>query len=323
MARLRRRGFTLMEILIAIVVLVLGITGIVALFPTAIDSGNQTVEDTYASEITLSVVDAVTVGIRESRYVYKASAASRAWNYFVFNHDGVQDEVPPAPHDYTSSPPDGSFHTRDYAIVLPQALNLGATGQGGGLGPVNNTNVAQEPVFIYPVPLVGHGGATENNQRAPARLDAGQAIDNFNVNRRRFSTKDTETHWIPRVYPLGVYRRGQQPTGAGAPAAGDTRLEFLSNDNVYDGTGGGQRTIAVDPYPHYSFAFSFQRARIDTNNDARIDTNDEFSESLYQLKVFVFKNFDQAEADAIGPDPTRPVPRGNVPRHEFVTLISL
>ncbi|MEZ6187513.1 MAG: prepilin-type N-terminal cleavage/methylation domain-containing protein [Planctomycetota bacterium] len=319
MARLR--GFTLMEILIAIVVLVLGITGIVALFPTAIDSGNQTVEDTYASEVTLSVVDAVTVGIRESRYVYKASAASRAWHYFVFNHDGVQDAVPPAPHDYTSTPPGGPFSARDYAIVLPQALNLSGTGVGTGLGPVNNIQVAMEPQFIYPVPLIGHGGATENNQRAPAKLDSGTAIDNFNINRRRMSTKDAETPWIPRVYPLGVYRDGQQP--GGGPLPGDVRLEFLSNDNVYDGTGGGQRTIAVDPYPHYSFAFSMQRARIDTNNDAQINNLDEFSESLYQLKVFIFKNFDQDEADAIGPDPTRPVPRGNVPRHEFVTLISL
>ena len=51
----RRKGFTIIEILIAIVVLVLGITGIVALFPTAIESGNQTVEDTYSATITQSV----------------------------------------------------------------------------------------------------------------------------------------------------------------------------------------------------------------------------------------------------------------------------
>lgn len=321
MAR-RRRGFTLMEILIAIVVLVLGITGIVALFPTAIDSGNQTVEDTYASEITLSVVDAVTVGIRESRYVYKASAASRAWHYFVFNHDGVQDAVPPQPHDYTSTPPGGPLHSRDYTVVLPQALNLGPTGTGTGLGAQNNTQVQNEPQFVYPVPLIGHMGATENAQRAPARLDSGTAIDNFNTNRWRTNVKGATTPWIPRTYPLGVYRTGQEPGGAG-PVAGDVRLEFLSNDNVYDGTGGGQRTIAVDPYPHYSFAFSFQRARIDTNNDASINTLDEFADSLYQLKVFVFKNFDQDEADAAGLDVNYTLPRGNTPRHEFVTLISL
>jgi len=322
-----------MEILIAIVVLVLGITGIVALFPTAIDSGNQTVEDTYASEITLSVVDAVTVGIRESRYVYKASAASRAWHYFIFNHDGIRDEISPTPHDYTSAgvqrydTASGSnvaaqLHQCDYTVVLPQALNLGPTGTGKGLGLPNNIQVQNEPQFVYPVPLIGHMGATENAQRAPPRLDSGTAIDNFNTNRWRTNVKGATTPWIPRTYPLGTYRIGQQP-GGGGPVAGDVRLEFLSNDNVYDGTGGGQRTIAVDPYPHYSFAFSFQRARIDTNNDASINTADEFADSLYQLKVFVFKNFDQDEADAAGLDVNYTLPRGNTPRHEFVTLISL
>ena len=54
-----RGGFTLIEILIAIVVLVLGIVGIISLFPTAIESGNKTVEDSYAAAITQSVVDAI------------------------------------------------------------------------------------------------------------------------------------------------------------------------------------------------------------------------------------------------------------------------
>ena len=57
--RRSRRGFTLLEILIAIVVLVLGITGIVALFPTAIGSSRATVQDTYAAAIGQSVIDAL------------------------------------------------------------------------------------------------------------------------------------------------------------------------------------------------------------------------------------------------------------------------
>ena len=100
-----RLGFTIIEILIAIVVLVLGITGIVALFPTAIESGNKTVEDTYAATICQSVVDAVSVGLRESRYTWRATLASGAsfettWTYFIFNHDGVVDKAPQAPQDF-------------------------------------------------------------------------------------------------------------------------------------------------------------------------------------------------------------------------------
>src|SRR5436190_11847747 len=98
------RGFTILEILIAIVILVLGISGIVALFPTAIESGNQTVQDSYAAAITQSVVDAIAVGIRESRYRVRDSggAAARDWTYFIFDHDGVYDPMVASPQNYTS-----------------------------------------------------------------------------------------------------------------------------------------------------------------------------------------------------------------------------
>ena len=82
-------AFTIIEILIAIVVLVLGISGIIALFPTAIDSGNQTVEDSYAAAITQSVMDAISVGVRESRYTLTTGTPGdeRNWTFFIFDHE--------------------------------------------------------------------------------------------------------------------------------------------------------------------------------------------------------------------------------------------
>ena len=125
----RKAGFTIIEILIAIVVLVLGISGILALFPTAIESGNQTVEDTYTATITQSVVDAISVGLRESRYQWTDSTG-RVWTYFLFNHDGVVDAPVSFPEDLARAGTDGDIWTKDYCIILPQLIYVHANHRG-------------------------------------------------------------------------------------------------------------------------------------------------------------------------------------------------
>lgn len=338
-ARLKR-AFTIIEILIAIVVLVLGIVGIIALFPTAIDSGNKTIEDSYSAAITQSVVDAITVGLRESRYSYRATGGA-TWTYFVFNHDGVLDPPPRFPEQFTAnqgnyaftpSPPNpgtGNIWDKDYCIVLPQAVSLSATGVGTSLITGANTAAQNEPNFLYPVPLVPAG---EADQHRDSRLASGSVIDNMHLSRWRSDRTGERVPWVPRVYRLGVYRDPGDPPGQsalpGGMSTGMIRQEFRGEQVNVGGT--LEDTIAVDPYPTYSFAFAIQRARIDTNNNGRIDFNatptpDEFSNNLFQVKVFVFKNFNQADADNLGPgvNPNDIIPRNNVPIHQFITLISL
>lgn len=333
-----KRAFTIIEILIAIVVLVLGIVGIIALFPTAIDSGNKTIEDSYSAAITQSVVDAITVGLRESRYSFRA-AGGATWTYFVFNHDGVLDPPPKFPEQYTANQGNyaftpsaggtGNIWDKDYCIVLPQAVSISATGVGTSLITGANTAAQNEPNFLYPVPLAP---TAEADQHSDARLASGSVIDNMHLSRWRADRTEERVPWIPRTYKLGVYRDPGDPPGIGALPAGMStgmiRAEFRGEQVVVGGA--PQDTIAVDPYPTYSFAFAIQRARIDTNNNGRIDFNatptpDEFSSNLFQVKVFIFKNFNQAEADTLGPgvNPTSIIPRNNVPIHTFVTLISL
>ena len=346
--RLRRsRRFTIIEILIAIVVLVLGITGIIALFPTAIESGNQTVEDSYAAAITQSVVDAISVGIREARYVHDINidptVVGDEWTYFIFTHDGVIDPLPIEPELYdsgvqqTATPggysarvrtgPTGAsatprLHDRDYCVLLPRAVQLNATGTGTGtLTTPTNNDVTREPFFIYPVPV----NTGEDDQRSPARLTSGNVIDNLAVSRQRPQLDGTPIAWIPRVYPLGTYRdpAGTAFTLPGTFRPGDVRQEFLGEQVL------GEDTIALDPYPNYSFAFAMRRERIDSNENGRIDESgsvlDDFSDSLFLLRVYVFKNFDQQAADDLAPglNPGMAVPRTNVPVRKFVTLISL
>jgi type II secretory pathway pseudopilin PulG len=325
-AGLRRAGFTIIEILIAIVVLVLGITGIVALFPTAIESGNQTVEDTYAATITQSVVDAISVGIRESRYSYRAPVTNRVWTYFLMNHDGVLDETVEVPEVYTD--PTGKIWARDYCVLLPQSATP------------DNFASANEPTFVFPIPALPDqvvpfrdtGAEPAPSQpfldlfvRKPANL----------ANFGRTTSDGTPARWFTRVYHLGRLRKGDP--GVLPADVGLIRPEFRGED-IMDGTTAVQ-TIAVDPYPNYSFAFTIKRARLDThstggggaapNPDGTISNDDRFSNSLFELKIYVFKNFSDDVAAGLAVPETGggaafpPVTRGNRAIREFITLISL
>ncbi|MGE0713160.1 MAG: prepilin-type N-terminal cleavage/methylation domain-containing protein [Planctomycetota bacterium] len=340
-----RHGFTIIEILIAIVVLVLGITGIVALFPTAIESGNQTVEDTYSATITQSVVDAISVGLRESRYSFRTQPtypADRVWTYFLLNHDGVID----APVERGSSNPNGpekfddatnKLWEKDYVIVLPQATQTTPP----------NTNSLNELTFVFPTPFVQGEGAPQLqlDQRKPQNLGstAPATLQNLTFIStdpnpssplhffRRSTAEGTAALWFPRVFHLGRYRLGDPNIPTGINTYDDSlkviRSEYRGED-ISAGGSVGEQTIAVDPYPNYSFAFTLKRARVDTmggtpdGGDGRITEADHFSNSLYELKVYIFKNFDDNVAKGLV-NPTEPVPRMNRPVRTFITLVSL
>lgn len=351
----RRAGFTILEILIAIVVLVLGITGIIALFPTAIESGNKTVEDSYAAAITQSVVDALTVGVRESRYT---TTQGRVYTYFVFNHDGVLDQPPTSPHMFDAASvggdkKQGALWRRDYCVILPRATIDDTT--------TPNSNAANEPNFMYPVPSYVRDTELENvkdtdpglNQRAPGRLSSyGSLVDNLHAGFLRPATAGGQmVPWISRTYQLGRYRDPpdssdpshkdlpQKPGTTDRYVKGDIRLEYRGEPISVGGA--PVETIAVDPYPSYSFAFTLQRARVDTTGgpggvpDGQLTVVDQFSNSLYTLRVMIFKNFDNEAAYEMRPatasshqaspaaDPGASVPKTNIPIREFVTLIAM
>lgn len=327
----RRAGFTILEILIAIVILVLGISGIIALFPTAIESGNQTVQDSYAAAITQSVVDAIAVGIREGRYrVEDNSNPKRVWSYFIFDHDGVYDQMVPSPQAYATDP---TISMADWCILLP-------------LGTEPNQNPANEPWYLYPsCPSrsfdIGDGQqvilpapSDNHTQQNLAALGTNPAqADDWSTQLIKPCFDGNNRLWIRRVYMLGRYRQNQNPTGV--PARG-IREEFLGDaEGQVAPTGPNyQNRPIVDPYPQYSFAFALRRSKIDNASDPTgpmrggpdgvIDGFDKYSNFLYEVHIFVFRNF-QGSGDVQGAISTnqRVIPRYNVWIREFVTLMSL
>ena len=111
------------------------------------------------------------------------------------------------------------------------------------------------------------------------------------------------------------------------------RAEYRGED-IASGMTGTAKNIAVDPYPTYSFAFAIKRARVDTNPPFGKITGfpppageqaDQFSSSLYELRVYVFKNFNDSIAKDLAATTGggEVVPKTNVPVRTFVTLISL
>ncbi|MCC6741042.1 MAG: prepilin-type N-terminal cleavage/methylation domain-containing protein [Planctomycetia bacterium] len=80
MKRLRRSnaGFTLIEILIALVLLMVGICGILSLFPVAIKNVSDSVEDSNASNLAQSLYSAMTEAMRRP-------VAGIVW----LSHDGL------------------------------------------------------------------------------------------------------------------------------------------------------------------------------------------------------------------------------------------
>ncbi len=317
--RRRRRdgGFTIMEILIAIVILVIGITGIVALFPTAIESGNKTVEDTIAASTTQSVMDAIAVGIRESRFTVSGTN-NRIWSYFVFQHDGVADPPAVDPSDFTAL----DVHGADWCVLLPAKSITNQTA---------NTTANDEPVYFYPRP--GPGGATGTIAADNGGGDPEGALSNLtNLGNAQpdeyIETFDSQPAPLERFeYEFQrVYHLGREPgtTAPGYRGGGERdvlniREEFLDPQTL-------PRTadsIIVDPYPQYSFAFSVQRAKIDTGGNGAIDGTDEFSSSLFEVRIYIFRNF-QVQADGT---PLRiggnRIPKQNEAIHKFITLISI
>jgi type II secretory pathway pseudopilin PulG len=61
------RGMTLIEILIALIVMVLGVLGIMALFPPALQSGTESMEETNASIVAESVAHALTAALQSAQ----------------------------------------------------------------------------------------------------------------------------------------------------------------------------------------------------------------------------------------------------------------
>ncbi|RME76458.1 MAG: prepilin-type N-terminal cleavage/methylation domain-containing protein [Planctomycetota bacterium] len=192
------RGFTLIEILIAMAVLMIGLVGILAVFPYAMQSATSTVQASYAAAISQSVMDAIRLGLEENR------VQTPDVDGFLFLHDGVQDldaDRRGILRDLDLSNPQAvaaalpTLLSRDYFIVLPRPGEQ-QTGLGGGRSPL---------MFTYP--RIGRG---DNAARRPTRV---------------VRDVDGDPKWeVAKVYSLGRWLGAAQGGQNGSPEARERDL---------------------------------------------------------------------------------------------------
>ena len=99
MRRKRQNGVTLIEILLALVVMMLGIVGILALFPVALDSAKTSMEETQAAMLTDSVAQAITSGLRHGWKEPNPPIPDNSYEV-VMAHDNMREGVPAVTYNY-------------------------------------------------------------------------------------------------------------------------------------------------------------------------------------------------------------------------------
>jgi len=132
MNRRGERGLTLIEILLALIVMVLGIVGILALFPAAMESAKMSMEETQAAILGESVANSLATAARFS--VLAPPMAVTQHYQLTVNHDSIR--------------------SQDNALVYYQFWLPNFTdGMGPGPTPNSGTNWFHHP--IAPGPGIG------------------------------------------------------------------------------------------------------------------------------------------------------------------------
>lgn len=270
-----------MEIMIATAILVVGLLGILAVFPLAIDTGRQSMEDTNAVLIARSVEQALREGITHRKGQSKDGKST----YFLFQHEGVLDGVPSDVNDIKTS--------ADYFILFPDPDSA----QQQRTSTRDNTE-ENAKLFLYPEDD-GHSGwphwrgvVLKDDDSVEADMEdivgtepdgepnggGSAALADNDMDDAIVSGEDYErqTFRVRRVYQLGA-----------------TPWQHMVENGVTD------RSIVEDPLHAYSFVFTLQRSRHDASLGR--DTIDSAAirpaGELYECRIMVFRSFRAPSAD--------------------------
>jgi len=271
----RQSGFTILEIMIATAILVVGLMGLLAMFPVAMKSGTITIQDTQAALIARSVEQAIREGI-ENR---KGQEENGYHTYFLFQHDGVVDPLPRRIEDASSA--------ADHYILFPTpraAMNDAKQAQERG------DAYQQGKVFVYP--------ETDGLSWIPVRAgltlpeledDSAGADPNGNGN-PALADDDKDDYIIEGSSGRGTSVRrelGRDILVMKTFPLSNRFLDLLEED------ADGEKVVDNDPISQYSFAFAIRPAC----RDSSLDRSHPFERSLvpagelYEVEILVYRSF--------------------------------
>ncbi len=271
----RESGFTILEIMIATAILVVGLMGLLALFPAAMKSGTITIQDTQAALIARSVEQAIREGI-ENR---KGQEENGYHTYFLFQHDGVVDPLPRRIEDASSA--------SDHYVLLPTPrAAITDTKQAQDRGDAYQ----QGKVFVYPetdgmswIPVRAgltlpevedvEADADPNGNGNPALADDDKddyIIVDFSGRGTSVRRELGRDFLVMKTFPLS-----------------NRFLDLLEED------ADGEKVIDNDPISQYSFAFAIRPAF----RDSSLDRSHPFERTLvpagelYEVEILVYRSF--------------------------------
>ncbi|MGE4603228.1 MAG: prepilin-type N-terminal cleavage/methylation domain-containing protein [Planctomycetota bacterium] len=262
------KGFTILEILLAVVILTVGLLGLLAVFPVAMRAGKEAVENTNAVLISQSVEQAIREGLME----HKAQSPDGRWTYFIFNHDGVTD---PLPARIDRARPDA-----DYYILLP------SPDPGRKTTIRRNEYWERGKTFVFPETdaltwIVSDGGVerevTDDSSSSPpnGRGNPIRADDDADDFLREIRSPDSdrvldsyETYDVRRVYRLSN--------------------RFFDHELAQD-----YDFVDNDPISQYSFAFTIRPAKQDGSLDLKYPDDQSFipAGELFEIDILIFRSF--------------------------------
>ena len=271
-------GFTILEILLAVVILTVGLLGLLAVFPVAMDSGRKAVEATNAVIITQSVEQAIRDGLKQ----HKAQSKDGLWTYFIFHHDGVTDEYPT---DISKARPGA-----DYYILLPSPR------------PDTTTSVDREQhwdrgkTFVFPESdgltwIVDDGSGEREVDNGED--DPGRSSPNGNGNPMN-ADDDADDREVRIVNDDGKELDKYRDI--------DVRRVYTLSNNFFDQELAEDfDVIDDDPISQYSFAFAIRPAKQDSSlgvNQLPDSVKMIPAGELYEVDIMVFRTFREGTKNA-------------------------
>ncbi|MAJ27824.1 hypothetical protein CBD41_00295 [bacterium TMED181] len=265
-------GFTILEILLAVVILTVGLLGLLAVFPVAMDSGRKAVEATNAVIITQSVEQAIRDGLKE----HKAQSRDGRWTYFIFHHDGVTDDYPT---DIEKARPGA-----DHYILLPSPDPDATTSID------RDSHWDRGKTFIFPESdgltwIVDDGlgerevdNGTEDDFRGSPNGNGNPLLADDDADDREVSGFDGESY---RDF--------------------DVRRVYTLSNNFFDEEIAEDFDIVdEDPISQYSFAFAIRPARQDASLGIQFPDSSNLvpAGELYEVDIMVFRTFREGTRNA-------------------------
>ncbi|MFN0057993.1 MAG: prepilin-type N-terminal cleavage/methylation domain-containing protein [Planctomycetota bacterium] len=266
----RARGFTILEIMVAIAVLVIGILGVIAMFPVAIKLGKRVILDTNSVIIAQSVEQAIREGLAHR----KGQRDEGKQTYFLFYHSGVETPLPSRILD--ASPSDDNF------ILLPMQEFESRSST------VSRDNAYLEgKVFVYPETdgltwTFGSGGDVAEYQDAAAGTSPNGGGD------ARRADNDGDDYTVEVA-------NGESYTTFAVMKTFPMSEDFLRGlrENADAEFGDDENSGTEDPLGRYSYAFAIRRALSDSSlgRHSRDEKDLVPANELFEVEIMVFHGF--------------------------------